>query len=126
MSAPHTQSRPQVLDLAELAGRLREFAEARDWQQFHAPKNLAMALIVEAAELVEHFQWSPEHADATLDAAKRRQIALELADVQIYLVRLADRLGIDLARAVQEKIALNESRYPVALSRGRATKYTEL
>ncbi len=101
-----------LLDLDVLAGRLRAFAEERAWSQFHSPKNLAMALIVEAAELVEHFQWLSEDASARLNDAQRREVALEIADIQIYLTRLADRLGIDVGRAVAEKMALNARKYP--------------
>ncbi len=103
-----------LLDLDVLARRLRAFAEERAWSQFHSPKNLAMALIVEAAELVEHFQWLSEDASARLNDAQRREVALEIADIQIYLTRLADRLGIDVGRAVAEKMALNARKYPAA------------
>lgn len=113
-------SRPPSLD--ELRLRLREFARERDWEQFHSPKNLAMALIVEAGELVEHFQWLTEAQSQAPDAHQREQVALELADVFIYLVRLADRLDIDLLDAAQRKIALNAQRYPADKVRGSAKK----
>ena len=108
-----------------LKTRLREFAVARDWEQFHSPKNLAMALIVEAAELVENFQWLTEEQSAALAPDKLAEVEQELADIQIYLIRLADRLNIDLEQAVDAKIALNERRYPVEKVRGSAKKYTE-
>jgi dCTP diphosphatase len=108
-----------------LKNKLREFAIARDWEQFHSPKNLAMALIVEAAELVEHFQWLTEEQSADLPPEKHAEVVQELADIQIYLIRLADRLNVDLERAVDAKIALNEQRYPVDKARGSARKYTE-
>jgi NTP pyrophosphatase (non-canonical NTP hydrolase) len=108
-----------------LKTRLREFAVARDWEQFHSPKNLAMALIVEAAELVEHFQWLTEEQSASLPPDKLAEVEQELADIQIYLIRLADRLNLDLEQAVDAKIALNERRYPVEKVRGSAKKYTE-
>ena len=111
--------------LDQLKTRLREFAIARDWEQFHSPKNLAMALIVEAAELVEHFQWLTEEQSASLPPEKHAEVVQELADIQIYLIRLADRLNVDLERAVDAKIALNEQRYPVDKARGSAKKYTE-
>jgi dCTP diphosphatase len=111
--------------LDQLKTRLREFAVARDWEQFHSPKNLAMALIVEAAELVEHFQWLTEEQSAALPPDKHAEVEQELADIQIYLIRLADRLNIDLEQAVDAKIALNERRYPVEKVRGSAKKYTE-
>jgi dCTP diphosphatase len=111
--------------LDQLKTRLREFAVERDWEQFHSPKNLAMALIVESAELVEHFQWLTEEQSAVLPPDKLAEVEQELADIQIYLIRLADRLNIDLEQAVDAKIALNERRYPVEKARGSAKKYTE-
>jgi NTP pyrophosphatase (non-canonical NTP hydrolase) len=115
-----------VRDLVELRDRLRAFADARDWNQFHSPKNLAMALIAEAAELVEHFQWLTEEESARLAPATKVSVAEELADVLAYLVRIADKLDIDLLAAVSAKIARNEERYPVERARGSARKYTEL
>jgi NTP pyrophosphatase (non-canonical NTP hydrolase) len=109
-------------DIESLRRRLRAFADARDWDQFHSPKNLAMALIVEAGELVEHFQWLTESASATLPEEKRAEVALELADVLLYLVMLADKLGVDLADAARRKIDLNERRYPADQVRGSAEK----
>jgi dCTP diphosphatase len=105
--------------------RLRAFADVRDWDRFHAPKNLAMAMIVEAAELVEHFQWLTEAESSALDSGKLEAVALELADIQIYLIRLADKLGIDLMQAVERKIAINEHRYPAERVRGSSKKYSE-
>jgi NTP pyrophosphatase (non-canonical NTP hydrolase) len=112
-------------DLEELKQRLRAFARERDWEQFHSPKNLAMAMIVEAGELVEHFQWLTEQQSRTLDPSRREQVAQELADVFIYLVRLADRLEIDLLDAAARKIELNARKYPVERARGSARKYDE-
>ena len=111
--------------LRALQQRLAAFAAARDWEQFHSPKNLAMALSVEAAELVEEFQWLTEAESKTLDAERRERVRLELADVLIYLLRLADRLDVDLMRAADDKIALNERKYPADRVRGDARKYTE-
>jgi dCTP diphosphatase len=111
--------------LDHLKTRLREFAVVRDWEQFHSPKNLAMALIVEAAELVENFQWLTEEQSASLPLDKLAEVEQELADIQIYLIRLADRLNIDLEQAVNAKIELNERRYPAEKVRGSAKKYTE-
>jgi NTP pyrophosphatase (non-canonical NTP hydrolase) len=113
-----------MTDLQDLRQRLRAFTAARDWDQFHSPKNLAMALIAEAGELVEHFQWLTESASTSLDERQREQVAMELADVQLYLVLLADKLGVDLADAARRKIALNEQRYPAATVRGTAKKPT--
>lgn len=114
-----------VRDLDDLRRRLREFAQARDWDQFHSPKNLVMALIAESAELVEHFQWLREDESTRLAPEKKAQVAEELADVLSYLVRLADKLDIDLFAAVSAKLARNETRYPASLVRGSARKYTE-
>ena len=114
-----------IRNLEELRDRLRTFAAARDWDQFHSPKNLAMALIVEAAELVEHFQWLTETESAALPAEKRAAVADELADVLVYVVRLADKLDIDLIAAVTTKMARNEAKYPADQVRGSAKKYTE-
>jgi NTP pyrophosphatase (non-canonical NTP hydrolase) len=112
--------------LDHLRKRITEFASARDWHQFHNPRNLAVAVTVEAAELLEHFQWlTPAEADA-LPRATRDEIALECADVLLYLLRLCDRLDIDLGAAAERKLALNEKKYPVEKSRGRSTKYDKL
>jgi len=112
--------------LDELSRDLRRFAEERDWEQFHAPKNLVMALAVEAAELMEHFQWLSEEESGRLPAAKLAAVREELADVFIYLLRAADRLGVDLLEAAREKMAVNARKYPVEKSRGHKRKYTEL
>ena len=112
--------------LSELRDRLRHFAAERDWDQFHSPKNLAMALSVEVAELVEHFQWLGEDASRSLPADKLHQVGEEAADVLVYLIRFADKLGIDLAAAARAKIAANALKYPVEKSRGSIRKYTEL
>ena len=105
--------------------RLRQFAEERDWDQFHSPKNLAMALIVEAAELVEHFQWLTEEQSQTLPPDKLAEVEQEIADIQIYLIRLADKLGVDMEKAVNAKIELNEKKYPAEKVRGSAVKYND-
>ena len=111
--------------LRALQERLAVFAAERDWEKFHSPKNLAMALSVEAAELVEEFQWLTEQQSLVLDAERRERVRLELADVFIYLLRISDRLGIDLLAAADAKIALNERKYPAERVRGDARKYTE-
>jgi NTP pyrophosphatase (non-canonical NTP hydrolase) len=100
--------------LAELTARLRDFAAERGWEQFHSPKNLAMALSVEAAELTEHFQWLTEAQSLELDERQRDAVSLEMADVLIYLARMADRLNIDLIAAARRKIAFNAVKYPAA------------
>jgi NTP pyrophosphatase (non-canonical NTP hydrolase) len=111
--------------LLEIREQTRRFAAERNWDQFHTPKNLAMALSVEVAELVEHFQWLQTGADAELDDQKRAGIRHELADVLLYLVQLADKTNVDLFEAVQEKMRLNAEKYPAALVKGDARKYSE-
>lgn len=110
----------------DLRARLADFAAARDWERFHSPKNLAMALAAESGELLEHFQWLTEKQSASLPPGELEAVALELADIQVYLVRLADRLGIDLVAAAHRKIDLNAEKYPVEKSRGHARKYDKL
>jgi NTP pyrophosphatase (non-canonical NTP hydrolase) len=111
--------------LNELKQKLEEFVEARDWAQFHSPKNLAMAMIVEAAELVEHFQWNTEEESHVLSAEKREQVGHELADTFVYLLRISQVLDIDLIEAANKKIALNAVKYPVEKARGKNNKYTD-
>jgi NTP pyrophosphatase (non-canonical NTP hydrolase) len=111
--------------LQQISQRLLEFARERDWEQFHAPKNLAMALAVEAGEIMEHFQWLSEEQSEQLSADKRREVAYEVADVFIFTMRLSQRLGIDLAAVVDEKIKINEQKYPADKVRGSSKKYTE-
>lgn len=111
--------------LTGLRLRLRDFAARRDWDQFHSPKNLAMALIAEAAELVEHFQWLTQSQSQQLSASKLAEVRLELADILIYLVRIADKLDVDLAAAAREKIAINEQRYPADRVRGDSRRADE-
>ncbi len=112
-------------NLTQLTAQVRHFADERDWQQFHSPKNLASALIVEAGELLEHFQWLGEAESEALDEAKRGNVELEMADVLIYLVRLADRLDIDLIEAAAKKLVINSQKYPVEQSKGSNRKYTD-
>jgi len=113
-------------DLNDLKQRLRDFAEARDWNQFHSPKNLSMALSAEVAEIVEHFQWLTEEQSKNLPKDKLAEVETELADTLIYLIRLADKLDINLLKAAQNKIDINEQKYPVDKAKGNAKKYTEL
>jgi NTP pyrophosphatase (non-canonical NTP hydrolase) len=112
------------MDIDELAHELRVFANERDWEQFHAPKNLCMALSVEAAELLEHFQWLSEAESRALPEDVKAAVAEEIADVQIYLVRLADELGVGIEAAVRRKLESNRRKYPADLVRGKAAKYT--
>lgn len=102
------------MNFRELQQQLKRFAEQRIWEQFHSPKNLFMALSVEAAELLEHFQWLNAEESASLSSDKRDEVAAEIADIQIYLAMLADKLGIDIADAVSEKLKSNAVKYPAA------------
>ena len=112
--------------LQPLIESLRTFAKERDWGQFHAPKNLACALSVEAAELLEHFQWLTEEQSRTLSTEKKAQVAAEAADVFLYLLQLCDKLGIDLIAATHSKLLVNGEKYPVSQSRGSSKKYSDL
>lgn len=113
-------------DLFELRELMRTFAAERDWDQFHTPKNLATALSVESAELLEHFQWLKDDESRNLSDPVKEAVAEEMADVLLYLVRLADKLDVDLAEAARRKIALNAIKYPADMARGSAVKYTKL
>lgn len=114
--------------VAELKARVLAFARERDWEQFHAPKNLSMALAAEAAELMEHFLWTTSEASraGVTEPAKRAKIAEELADIVIYSLEFANVSGLDVAAAIEAKMAANGKKYPIEKARGRADKYTEL
>ncbi|MCA1979537.1 MAG: nucleotide pyrophosphohydrolase [Thiobacillus sp.] len=117
---------PRIDSLDTLRARIRAFAEARAWERYHTPKNLVMALTVEVAELQEPFQWlTPEQSQA-LDPAQREAVRQEIADVLIYLTRLADLLDIDLLDAAAHKLDINARKYPVEKARGNALKYSDL
>jgi NTP pyrophosphatase (non-canonical NTP hydrolase) len=111
-------------NLTDIRQALRHFAQERDWDQFHSPKNLAMALSVEASELLEHFQWLNEAQSSELDEETWSQVRDEIADVQVYLVRIADKLGIDILEAVEQKMEKNRQKYPADKVRGSSKKYT--
>ena len=111
--------------LVDLTRRLREFAAERDWDQFHSPKNLSMALVAEAGELAAEFQWLTEEQSRAPDAAQLARMRAECADVLNYLLRLSDKLGIDLIAAAHAKIDDNERRYPADRVRGSSKKYSE-
>jgi NTP pyrophosphatase (non-canonical NTP hydrolase) len=112
--------------LEALRDTVRAFAAERDWDQFHSPKNLATALSVEASELLEHFQWLTEEQSKNLSAEKLVEVQHEMADVLIYLVRLADKLNVDLLAAANEKVGLNAIKYPAEKAKGTMKKYSEL
>jgi dCTP diphosphatase len=112
-------------ELFPLVESLRDFAKERDWDQFHTPKNLACALSVEAAELLEHFQWLTDAQSQTLEADKQAEVAAEVADVFLYLLQLCDKLGIDLIAAAKRKMLVNAEKYPVATARGSSKKYNQ-
>jgi dCTP diphosphatase len=118
--------RRRAITLSKLRDILRRFAADRDWDQFHSPKNLATALIVEAAELLEHFQWMTEPDSKALTAQQLVSVRQEMADVLIYLVRLADKLDVDLLEAAREKIKDNALKYSVEKARGSSRKYSEI
>ena len=111
--------------LQALTAQIRLFAHERDWDRFHSPKNLSMALIAEAAELLEHFQWVTEEQSCALAPEKLQAVKHEIADVFIYLIRLSDRLDIDLLSAAREKLELNKEKYPADKVRGDARKYSD-
>ena len=104
---------------------IRQFVKERDWEQFHSPKNLAMALSVEIAEIVEHFQWLTQEQSRNLPPEKVREVAQEIGDVMIYLVELSDQLGVNPIEAATKKVGSNSSKYPADLVKGKAAKYTE-
>jgi len=112
--------------MKELTEKLRKFADERDWEQFHSPKNLSMALSAEVAEIVELFQWLTEEESYKLPPDKLDKVKEEIGDVMIYLVRLSDKLGIDPLSAAKEKNKINEEKYPAKKAKGSAKKYTEL
>ena len=111
--------------LDELNSKLLAFARERDWEQFHSPKNLSMALAGEAGELLEHFQWLSEEASTRLVVEKKDQVAMEMADILIYLIRLSERLDVDLVDAAYRKMAINQARYPAEEVRGDARRAEE-
>ncbi len=114
---------PAPSSLEQLAALIRAFAAERDWDQFHTPKNLAMGVAIEAAELMEEFHWLTPEQSAGLPPEKMEAVRHEIADVFVYLVLLADKLGVDLMAAAAEKIAINAGKYPADAVRGKATKY---
>ena len=115
------------MNIKKIQKQLSDFADERDWDQFHNPKNLAMALSVEASELVEIFQWlTPEQAEAIMIPGESEHVKEEMADIMIYLIRMADKLNVDLECAVNDKIVQNGKKYPVNLSKGNAKKSTDL
>jgi dCTP diphosphatase len=111
--------------MKELIKELREFAKERDWEQFHSPKNLAMALSVEVAEIVEIFQWLTQEESKNLTPEKTDKVKQEIGDVMIFLTNLADKFGIDPLDAAREKIVMNRLKYPAEMVKGKANKYTE-
>jgi dCTP diphosphatase len=112
--------------LQDLSRQLEQFARDRDWKQFHSPKNLASALVVEAAELLEHFQWLTEDQSRQLEPRMRDAVAAEMADVLLYLLQLSAAVGVDLVDAAQAKVRANALKYPVHLAKGSSRKYDEL
>lgn len=122
MNEPHNT---QSTHIDELTGKIRAFADEREWNQFHSPKNLSMALAVEASELMEIFQWLTEEQSHQLDPKMKQRVEEEMGDVMNYLIRLADQLDIDLIKAAENKLIINQQKYPADLVRGRSKKYSE-
>lgn len=112
--------------MEDVVKRIRQFRDERDWMKFHDPKNLATSISIEAAELLEHFQWKTGEEAARYAAENREAVADEVADVAIYLFELADNIGIDLAAAIHRKLDKNAAKYPAGKARGVATKYDKL
>ncbi|WP_444899864.1 nucleotide pyrophosphohydrolase [Microbulbifer sp. VAAC004] len=112
-------------DLKAIRQKMQEFSDARNWNQFHSPKNLSMALSVEVSELLEHFQWLTEEQSYSLKAEQLEAVADEIADIQLYLVRLADKVEIDIGTAVEQKLQKNETKYPIDKVKGCSKKYSE-
>lgn len=125
LNLPHYR-RGHMDPIKEIQANLRTFAQERDWNQFHSPKNLAIALSVEASELLEHFQWldTDKSERTALPDSTMSDVEKELADVFLYLARLSDRLGVDLLEAARKKMEINAQKYPIALSKGNAVKYS--
>ncbi len=115
-----------MTELEEIRAAIRKFRDERDWMQFHSPKNLACSIAIEAAELLEQFQWETLEESAAKAKDSKHAVSAEIADVGIYLIELADNLGIDLGAAIREKLATNERKVPPNKARGNATKYTSL
>jgi dCTP diphosphatase len=111
--------------MKNLIEQVKKFRQERDWDQYHSPKNLAMALVVEAGELAEHFQWLTEKQSSNLPPGKMEEVREEIGDVLIYLANLCDKLGIDPIAAAQEKLEKNRHKYPAARVRGKSDKYSE-
>ena len=111
--------------MENLKGAIKRFVGDREWEQFHSPKNLAMALSVEVSEVVEHFQWLTQEQSRALPPEKLREVAQEIGDVMIYLVELSDELGVEPVEAATEKVRTNSSKYPADLVKGKAAKYAK-
>ncbi|MFW3338154.1 nucleotide pyrophosphohydrolase [Aliarcobacter butzleri] len=123
---PRKKITEKSMDIKKIEKVLKQFSQERDWEQFHSPKNLSMALSVEASELVEIFQWLTEEQSYTLSDSKKQHTKEEVADIAIYLLRICMKLDIDLEEAILEKMKKNEEKYPVEKVKGSAKKYTEL
>lgn len=123
--SPNVSQSLDPTSLQQLALRLQDFAQQRDWGQFHSPKNLASALIVEAGELLEHFQWLTEEQSRNLPADEKQAVAHEMADVLLYLVQMATALDVDLIEAANAKVEINGKKYPIDQARGNSRKYSD-
>lgn len=117
---------PKKLTIPQLNKRIKQFRDDRDWMQFHDPKNMAISLIIEAAELLEHFQWKTKEEVERHVENNREEIRSEIADIALYLFEMADNLGIDLLKAMETKLMKNAEKYPIAKAKGKHLKYTNL
>jgi len=127
VQALSTPTSPETYDpLLDLREKLRQFSAERDWDQFHSPKNLAISLSIEASELLEHFQWLADERSSELSPAERLAVSKEMADVLLYLVRIADKLNVDLIQVANSKLVENAQKYPVEKAKGSSKKYTDL
>jgi NTP pyrophosphatase (non-canonical NTP hydrolase) len=125
LSKANQETKVSESEFDRIKRQVRQFVVEREWDQFHSPKNLSMALIVEAAEMVERFQWLTEEQSCNLDPEKLAEVELELADIQIYLLSLAEKLQLDVIAAVDKKLALNAEKYPADKVRGSSRKYSD-
>lgn len=116
----------EKLTVPQIIKRIKEFRDARDWMQFHDPKNMAISVIIEAAELLEHFQWKTRDEVEQYVLENREEIRSEIADIALYLFEMADNLNIDLLEAMDSKLSKNAEKYPIAKAKGKHTKYTRL
>ena len=113
-------------EIKAIIGKIKQFRDERDWMQFHDPKNMAVSIIIEASELLEHFQWKSKNEVKDYIKTNKQEVSDEIADIALYLFELADNLGIDLIQAMEKKLGKNRKKYPIAKAKGKHTKYNKL